>query len=352
MPSHQNRKVTFAILFLALAILLPTGCQSSSPTATAPNVTQGPTPNAAYAGKKILFVNSYHVGYAWSDGIEKGIHNILDNTAVEVRFIRLDTKNHADEDFRQQAAKAAKAEFDAFKPDVVVTSDDNAIRYFIVPYFKGNPTPVVFTGPNWDTSAYNFEKINATGQVEVDPIDQMVSDLSPYIKGNRVGYITIENDSERKNAEAYRQRFFKGEMTSYMVKSYAEFKDAYIKAQTENDFVIIGNNAGASDTWDDKEATVFFTQNAKVPTGTINAWMTPYTLLTVAKVPEELGEWGAQTALRILDGTPVASIPIAENKKAKLSVNLDIAERLNIVFSPSILRNADVYPLATPASGK
>ena len=25
-----------------------------------------------YAGKKIFFINSYHDGYAWSDGIKKG----------------------------------------------------------------------------------------------------------------------------------------------------------------------------------------------------------------------------------------------------------------------------------------
>jgi ABC transporter substrate binding protein len=350
MPFHQNRKVTLAALFLILAILLPTACQSSNPATTTPSVTQAPTQNAAYAGKRILFVNSYHVGYAWSDGIETGIHNVLDNTGIELRFVRLDTKNHADEDFRQQAGKAAKAEFDAFKPDVVIVSDDNAVRYFIVPYFQASNTPIVFTAINWDTSAYNFDKMPITGLVEVDPIDQMVSDLSSYLKGSRVGYITIDNESERKNAEAYRQRFFKGDMKSYMVKSYAEFKDAYLKAQAENDLVIIGNNAGSSDTWDgDKDATAFFTKNAKVPTGTINAWMTPYTLLTVAKVPAELGEWSAQAALRILDGTPVSSIPTAENKKAKLSVNLDIAKQLNIVFSPSILRNADIYP---PTSGK
>jgi hypothetical protein len=295
-------------------------------------------------GKKVLFVNSYHTGYAWSDGIESGIHNILDKTGVEVKFVRLDTKNHADEAFRQQAAKDAKAEFDAFKPDVVITSDDNAVRYFVVPYFQGSSTPIVFTAVNWNTSAYDFTKLNITGLVEVDPIDQMKSDLSAYIKGSRVGYITIDNESERKNADAYDKRFFKGSLKSYMVKSYAEFKDAYVKAQDENDFVIIGNNAGSSDTWDEKEAIGFFTKNAKVPTGTINAWMTPYTLLTVAKVPAELGEWAAQAALRIFDGTPVSGIPVAENQKAKLSVNLDIANQLGIVFSPAILRNADIYP--------
>ena len=38
----------------------------------------------------------------------------------------------------------------------------------------------------------------------------------------------------------------------------------------------------------------------------------------MAKSPEEQGDWAAKSALRILDGTPVSSIAVAENKKGEL----------------------------------
>ena len=46
----------------------------------------------------------------------------------------------------------AKAEIDAFKPDVVIAADDNASKYLIEPYFKDAALPFVFCGVNWDAS--------------------------------------------------------------------------------------------------------------------------------------------------------------------------------------------------------
>jgi ABC-type uncharacterized transport system substrate-binding protein len=42
----------------------------------------------------------------------------------------------------------------------------------------------------------------------------------------------------------------------------------------------------------------------------------------------------------------VSSIPVAENKKGKLVLNLALAEKLGVVFAPSMLKNAEVYQAA------
>ena len=131
-------------------------------------------------------------------------------------------------------------------------------------------------------------------------------------------------------------------MKEYWVKNYAEFKETFLKAQKEVDILFIGNNAG-SDQWPEPEMEQFILKNTALPSGTINDWMAPYALITLAKKPEEQGEWAAQASLRILDGTPVSEIPVTENKKGKLILNLDIAEKLGVVFSPSLLRNAEIY---------
>jgi ABC-type uncharacterized transport system substrate-binding protein len=70
--------------------------------------------------------------------------------------------------------------------------------------------------------------------------------------------------------------------------------------------------------------------------------MAPYSLLTLAKSSQEQGEWSAQAALSILGGTPPSEIPVAENKKGQLIVNLDLAEKLNVVFAPSLLKTATI----------
>ena len=68
--------------------------------------------------------------------------------------------------------------------------------------------------------------------------------------------------------------------------------------------------------------------------------MAPYSLLTLAKSSKEQGVWAAQAALSIFDGTPVSEIPVVENKKGEMIVNLDLADKLGVVFAPSLLKNA------------
>lgn len=126
------------------------------------------------------------------------------------------------------------------------------------------------------------------------------------------------------------------------METYDEFTKAFLQAQREVDIVFIGNNAGIND-WPEAKAEQFFIDNTTVPTGTINPWLAPYALVTLEKSPEEQGQWSAEAALKILDGTSPADIPIAFNERGNLVLNLNLAEKLNIVFPSTLLRNGDVY---------
>ena len=87
----------------------------------------------SYAGKKVLFVDSYHQGYAWSDGITSGIKSVLESKGVELKIIQMDTKRNTSEDFKKEAAAKAKSVIESFHPDVVIAADDNASKYLIAP---------------------------------------------------------------------------------------------------------------------------------------------------------------------------------------------------------------------------
>lgn len=335
-------KTASVVTFLLVLVILATGCSPAIPAAApAPDTAPAQEDNAGpdYAGKKVVFVDSYHQGYAWSDGVESGIHEVLDETGVEIKIIRLDTKRNPDEAFGQAAGQKAKAEIEAFQPDVVIASDDNAQKYLVVPYIKGTNLPVVFCGVNWDASGYGYPTSNVTGMIEVELPDQLVELLKGYAKGERIGYITIDTETERKIVDTYNQRFFNGQMQPYWVTTQEEFKTAFLAAQQEVDILFMGNNAG-SDMWDKEEMKQFVSRNTTITTGSINDWMAPYALLTLAKSSKEQGEWAAQAALKILDGTSVSEIPVAENKKGEMIVNLDLADKLGIVFAPSLLKTA------------
>ena len=132
-------------------------------------------PATAQAGKKILFINSYHEGYAWSDGEEKGAKAALAGSGAELRFHRMDTKRHQEEAFRVKAGQKAREEIEAWKPDLVIVADDPAVKYVLQQYYKGAKVPFVFCGVNWDATKYGLPYPNATGMLEVAPVMEFVS---------------------------------------------------------------------------------------------------------------------------------------------------------------------------------
>ena len=331
---HHIKKLP---LFVILLLLI--SCSSASPTeeTSQPNDQQ-----LDYAGKKIVWVDSYHQGYEWSDGLEASIKETLADTGVELKIIRMDTKRNTSEDFGQQSGANAKAEIELFKPDVVIATDDNAQKFLVVPYLKNTETPVIFAGVNWDASIYGYPANNITGMVEVELPLQLITHLKQYAQGEKIGFITANNQTQQKITQIYNDRFFDGQMEIIWANSWTEFKEGFLKLQNEVDIVLVSNNAGIND-WDETEAITFFTKNTKVPTGATYAWMTPYVLIVLGIIPQEQGQWAAETALNLLSGQSISEIPPVENKKGNLILNLDIAEQMDIVFTPSLLKNSTLY---------
>ena len=94
---------------------------------------------SAFAAK-CLFISSYHRGYAWSDGVERGVRSVLDGQC-ELKQLDMDTKRHKDVESIKQKTLEAKALIESWQPDVVITADDNAAKYIIKPL---NPSFVLF----------------------------------------------------------------------------------------------------------------------------------------------------------------------------------------------------------------
>lgn len=292
-----------------------------------------------YSGKKVLFVDSYHEGYGWSDGITEGIQSALDGTGVELKVVRMDTKRNTDEAFKQAAAQKAKEAIEAFQPDVVIAADDNASKYLIEPFFKEKELPFVFCGVNWDASVYGFPCRNVTGMVEVTPAPQLLEQLRVYAKGDRIGFLGPDILTAKKEAENYR-KVFGLELTEYYAKDVEDWKKGFAEMQSKVDMLLIDSDGGL---YKDQAADLvaFVEANTKIPTGTSYDFMAPFAFLDFAKVAHEQGSWSAKTALKILDGQAPADIPIAQNTEGQLIVNTRIAKALGLELPYEMLESAD-----------
>ncbi|MEI8349795.1 MAG: ABC transporter substrate binding protein [Candidatus Omnitrophota bacterium] len=293
-----------------------------------------------YPGKKILLINSYHQGYFWSDGEQEGVVKTLANTGIQLTIIYMDTKNNPSNEFCKEAGLKAKKAIEEFKPDVVITGDDNAFQYVIMPYYRNAQLPVVFYGINWDITVYGAPYKNTTGMIEISLVESNSNHLKKFAKGNKLGVLGFDSLGERDTA-AYIGRYFKGEVVCMeFVKDFQSWKQKFLEIQNKADMIYITSPDGIKN-WDIKEAEKFVLENVRIPTcADTGPALATLALLAVMKVPQEEGEYAAFTALRILDGEKPSSIPIVTNKRGDLYLNLKIAEKLNAVFPPSMLRSA------------
>lgn len=289
---------------------------------------------------KCLYVSSYHHGYEWSDGVERGVRSVL-RGRCELRQFDMDTKRRKSDEEKREAALQAKRLIEEWQPDVVITSDDNAAKYLIQPYFKDAVLPFVFSGVNWTADEYGFPYSNVTGIVEVAPIGAMLEQARDISGAGRSAlYIGAKTLTEGKNAG----RFLAAtaelgmELDVRLVTTTGGWLDAYRSGQ-RHDFIVLGSNSGIND-WDpDRVRTAVLAESASF-TVTNHEWMMPYAMFGLTKVAEEQGEWAATAALEILAGTRAIDVPIIANRKWDVWANAALLDGAGIDLPRNLKRKA------------
>ena len=291
------------------------------------------------ANKKILYVNSYHKGYPPSDGMEKGAISILNPSGHTFKIVRMDSKRNSSEVCKQKAGIQIKREIEKYDPDVVILTDDNAIKYVFVPYYADTALPFVFSGVNWNLSQYGGPYENLTGMIEVALIDQIIKQLRPYARGDKIGYMSGNKYSERQTAKYAQEYFGIRFFRQYFVSSFEEWKQTWTKAQVEVDILIFENNAGIAE-WHENNAIDFIMSNTNIMVGATNDFMSKYALIGITRDAEEQGEYPARVALEILEGKKASSFAITRNKKAKIYLNMKLSKKLGIVFPMDLIEDS------------
>lgn len=327
---------TAALVVISLALLLTAGMSAPS---------FGGKPDGGSTTKKVLFVASYNTKNPWSGGIKAGIESVLKTRDdIELRVVDMDTLGVQSEEIKEKAALLAKREIEAYRPDVVITSDDNAAKYLIATYYKDADLPFVFCGVNWDASKYGFPSKNVTGMIEVQLIDHLVAYLAPYAKGNRIG--SLRGDTMTNQIEAgYFERQLNAKIKTYFVKDIDEWEKKFVQLQDEVDMVLLGDIDTIELNGQSKENVEHFIYtNTRIPTGHWDAWFRKNALITLATIPQEQGEYAATAALEILDGKSPADMPLVKNQKARIYLNMKLAKKLGILFPMDLIDSSEIIP--------
>ena len=138
----------------------------------------------AFSQQNVLVLNSYHLGYKWSDDILQGIQSVMGNRKnITIYTEFLDTKRIFDDNTFYRFVRYLKDKYTDIQFDLILTSDDNAfnfIKQFRKKIFQN--VPVVFCGVNFfDESEKNGFK-NMTGvneEADIYATVQLILKLHP-----------------------------------------------------------------------------------------------------------------------------------------------------------------------------
>nr|WP_287410560.1 ABC transporter substrate binding protein [Pseudodesulfovibrio sp.] len=144
-------KLKWTLLILAIFWLLPGLAAAEKPK------------------KSILYLNSYHHGYRWSDSILEGVRSVLDKSQykIDLQIEYMDAKRYNYEDVTALFLRLYKEKFANKQFDAVMVSDNDAFTFasqYRDELFPG--VPIIFSGVN-DFKANDLKQDNITGIVEL-----------------------------------------------------------------------------------------------------------------------------------------------------------------------------------------
>ncbi|GAB4374240.1 MAG: hypothetical protein Kow009_09860 [Spirochaetales bacterium] len=290
--------------------------------------------------KKVLILHSYNIGYEWTDRIAMGMRSVFGEHMrdVEVYEEYCDTKRYPPDFMFPQIRQLLITKYRNDPPDVVVTSDDNALDFALglrKELFSG--TPIVFCGVN-NFSPYRLRgQRNITGVVESFDVRRtldLILALHP-----KVSYIAVVSDSTetgRYNTTRLAQVMHEYESRvsfHFLLERTREELEQELRALPPNGAVLNlsfwRDRAGRVLTY--RESLSFLAETSPCPIYTMWDFMVNYGTVGGYVIDGRMqGVRAAEIALRILAGEPADSIPIVTESPKAYMFDYQALERWGI----------------------
>jgi ABC-type uncharacterized transport system substrate-binding protein len=294
--------------------------------------------------KEVTYINSFHRGHPSSDQIMDGILENFPADIFDITTYFMDTKRDPS---RENIAKKSAQFYGIImetKPDILLVSDDNAVKYIVKPHLDDLKMPVVFCGVNWTDAEYELPPDKVTGMLEILPVADMIGTMQSYYPSMENLLFLSENTTTSRKEEQLLDTLFTrtGVTATYrLVDDFDQWKAAFKKGNQAYDIIYLPTN-GAIKGWDRDEAIEFINKHIQVPVVTTEDFMMPYVVFGLTKVAKEQGIWVAHTAKKILNGSKITDFPVTRNKKSTYWINTSLAEKIGFEPDSALLSCATI----------
>ncbi|MBI4804123.1 MAG: PAS domain-containing protein [Desulfovibrio sp.] len=272
--------------------------------------------------KKILYLSSYHNGYAWSDQILEGMRSALDKSTLpyDLQIEYMDSKRFAEPNMDAVLERLFKEKYRNPSFDAIIVSDDFAFQ-FILKYQKSlfPDTPVIFCGVNdFDPAMLSGHK-NMTGVVEVPDFETNIR-LSLLLSPEATRMVVIADYSLTGLAIRKQVRKAAAKFRNQVTFEYWDVKtlpELFEKTSnlTEKDIIfLIPIYLGTEkQVYSVEEVCEILSKRLPVPIYSAWRFMLGYGIVG-GKLHSGQGEGAlaAKMALRVMSGESISQIPVVD----------------------------------------
>lgn len=269
---------------------------------------------------RLLHVMSFESLWRWTDGQLAGFRQGLDMPQAQWQVFQMDVKRHRSPAEKAARGRLAREAVEAFRPDLLYLSDDDAVAEVAVPY-AGSRMPIVVSGVNRTLPEHGLEGApNITGVLEREHVAESLRLLRAVVPGAR---------------------------RLAMVSDPSPYWDAWIG----HSVFALPRADGTAVPFPDLARWVV--QHTRLPD--ISFWIDRVhhgTLLSVTVSEHEQGLAAGRLASAILrDGRSPASLPVRPTSHGRPAINLARARQLGIgVRSTQLLASEVVRQFAWDAT--
>jgi ABC-type uncharacterized transport system substrate-binding protein len=321
--------------------------------------------------KRVYIVASYekhHVcGWPQEQGVIKGLvqEGWIEGINLDVKSYHMDTKraNTTPEAMKKVAAEVMR-EIDAFKPDVVVTLDDNAFREIGLPMAGRQDVAAVFSGMNGQPEMYNTRKYfmdsrekpgnNITGIYEklyVVRSMRVMENAVDGLTGAKIVGITDYSPTGNAITKQFELELAKQQGTVewelIRVKNWQEYVDLITRLNNDDNVkaiypVALTLKVSESVTYTAPEIFKWTVENSKKPEMALNYFFSEIGLFGGAAVDfKSMGLAAGKKAGKVLSGEKAGDLPIDDAPEYAIVLNIKRAKQLGIDIPPPLLTAAD-----------
>ena len=150
---------------------------------------------AAFSTENILLLNSYHIGFSWTDAITDAVKYTVNNNGNLNLYVEfLDSKRFSDSAHYKEFNEYLRIKYRDIPLKVIITSDNDALD-FVLKYriHSERNIPVVFCGIS-NYQDYDIEKENLFGVLETDDWEPILKCIVSIHKEDfKKFYFIVEN---------------------------------------------------------------------------------------------------------------------------------------------------------------